>query len=142
MVCEARSTLILRVFRQREKFVVDLLRHDDRQERILEGVALEDIRERSADYRPEAELRQRPRGVLARTAAAEIVARQQNFRVLSARRVEDEIGLRIALRVIAPVAEELLVEAFFRGGLQEARRNDLVGIDVVVRHRNETGFKG
>ena len=62
--------------------------------------------------------------------------------VLAARRIQDEIRFRISLRVIAPVAEELLVEAFFRSRLEEARGDDLVRIDVVVRHRHQTRFKG
>jgi hypothetical protein len=60
--------------------------------------------------------------VLAGAAAAEVVAGQQDYAPLAARLVENEIGLGIACSSIAPVAEELLVEALLRGGLQEPRR--------------------
>ena len=65
-----------------EQFRVHVRRHDDRQQRILQRVLLEDVGEAGADHRAEAALRQRPRSVLARTAAAEIVARQQHLRAL------------------------------------------------------------
>ena len=67
---------------RREQLRADVRRNHDRQQRILQRILLEDIRERSADHGAEAELGQRPRRVLARTAAAEIVARQQNLRAL------------------------------------------------------------
>ena len=60
---------------------------------------------------------------------------------LGARLVQDEIGLGIALGVVAPVVEELLVEAFLRGGLQKPRRDDLVGVDVVDRAAEPGGFR-
>ena len=46
------------------------------------------------------------------------------------RLVQDEVRIRIPLRVVAPVVEELLVEPQLRRRLQKPRRNDLVGIDV------------
>jgi hypothetical protein len=70
---------------------VNLLRNNDRQRGILQRVALEDIRERRADYSAEAEFSQCPRRVLARTAAAEVIAGQQKLRVLSAGIEEEEI---------------------------------------------------
>src|SRR5438067_288883 len=79
--------------------------------------------------------------MLARTAAAEIVARQKDLSALAARRIQDEIRLRIALRVIAPVAEELLIEALHRRGLEKARRDDLIGVDIIDRQRNEARFE-
>jgi hypothetical protein len=79
--------------------------------------------------------------MLARAAAAEVVAGQQNLRALGARLVQDEAGLRISGFVIAPVAEELLVEAFLGSGFEEARGDDLVGVDVVGRQRNDAAFE-
>ena len=71
MVWEAEIDFNPRVFRQREQLVVNLLRHNgDRQQRILQRVALKNVREGTADHRAEAELRQRPQRMLARTAAA------------------------------------------------------------------------
>ncbi len=134
MVCDARSTLIFGVFREREELRVNVVRHHDRQQRILQRVAFEDVGERGADHGAEAELRERPRRVLARTAAAEVIAGEQDLRRPVPRGVfRMKSGFRIALRVIAPVAEELLVEAFLRRGLQKAGGDDLVRVDVVVR---------
>src|ERR1700693_4245130 len=79
--------------------------------------------------------------MLARTAATEIVTRQQNLSVLPTGRIQDEIRLRITLGIITPVAEKLLVETFFRSRLQKSGRYDLVRINVVVRHRHESRFE-
>ena len=59
----------------------------------------------------------------------------------AARRVQDEIRLRISRRVVTPVAEELLVEPFFRCGLEKARRDNLVSIDVIGRYRHQSRFE-
>ena len=105
---------------QREKRGVRFRRHHDRQQGVLQRVLLEDVRERGADDGAESELRQGPGRVLTGTATAEIVACQQNLRALPARLVEDEIGLGVALRVVAPVVEKLLVEPLLGDGFQEA----------------------
>ena len=78
-------------------------------------------------------LRQRPGRMLARTAAAEVVARQQNLARLRLGLVQDEIRLRLALGIVAPVAEKLIAQPVLRNGLQKSRRDDLIGIDVVDR---------
>ena len=130
-VRDARSTATVGAFRQSEQFRVHIGRHRDRKQGILERVIFENIRKRSADYSPETELRQCPRSVFARTAAAEVIAGQQNFRAFRPRRIQDEVRLRIALGVISPVIEELLIQPFLRGRFQEPRRNDLIGIDIV-----------
>src|ERR1019366_2698971 len=93
------------ICRQREQFVMDILRHHDRQQRVLKGITLENVCERGADYRPEAELRQGPRRVLAGTVAAEVISGQQDFGILATRRVQDKIRLRVTLRIVTPVAE-------------------------------------
>ena len=51
-----------------------------------------------ADHGAEAPLRERPRRVLARAAAAEVIAGQQDLHALRFRLVEYEIRIRIALR--------------------------------------------
>src|SRR6266700_124238 len=68
-------------------------------------------------------------------------AGQQDLGAFHARLVEDEIGLGIALLVIAPVAEELLVQAFLRRGFQKPRRNDLIGVDIVIGQRNQAALE-
>ena len=68
-----------------EQLGMDIRRHHDGQQRVLQRVLLEDVGERSADHGAETELRERPRRVLARTAAAEIVAGQQHLRALRLR---------------------------------------------------------
>jgi hypothetical protein len=115
-------------------------RHDDGQQRILQRILLENVGEAGADHGAEAELRERPRGVLAGAAAAEVIAGQQNLRAFAARRVEDEVGF-LPIGIVAPVVEELLVEPFLRDGLQKARGDDLIGIDVVDQERNEARFE-
>src|SRR5450759_1503682 len=47
----------------------------------------------------------------------------------------------MARRIVAPIVEKLLVETLLGGGLQEARRDDLVGIDVVQRKFDEAAFE-
>src|SRR5262245_41666309 len=79
--------------------------------------------------------------MLARAAAAEVIAREQDLRVLSARLVEDEIRIGVALGVVPPVVEELLVETDLGRRLQEARGDDLVGIDVIDRQRHHAAFE-
>src|ERR1700722_10860022 len=116
-------------------------RNHNREQRILEGVLAENIREGSAQHRAESELREPPRSVFPRAAAAEVIARQQDLRPLYAGLVEDEIGLRIALRVIAPIVKQVLIEVQFRRSLQETRGNNLIGIDIVDRERNYAAFE-
>src|ERR1019366_3131929 len=69
--------------------------------------------------------------------AAEVIARQQDLRAFDAGLVEDEVGLRITLRIVAPVVEKLLVEPLFGNGFQEARRDDLVRVHIVHGQRHE-----
>src|ERR1700679_2729251 len=125
----------------REERRMYIRRNHNRQQRILERVLAKNIREGSAQHGAESELSQRPRGVLARAAAAEVIARQQDLRALYAGLVKDEIGLRIALSIVTPIVEQLLVEAQFRSSLQEARGNDLIGIDIVDRERNHAALE-
>ena len=81
-------------------------------------------------------------GACSREAATpEIIAGQQDRRALRARLVQDEIRLRAALGVVAPVVEELVAEPRFGDRLEEPRRNDLVGVDVIDRQRYEAAFE-
>ena len=64
-----------------------------RQQAVLQGVVLEDVGEGGADHRPEAEAGERPGGVLAGGAAAEVVAGQQHLGALRARWLSTNSGL-------------------------------------------------
>ncbi len=50
-------------------------------------------------------------------------------------------GFGVAVGVVAPVAEKLIAQAVLRNGLQESRRDDLVGIDVVDARAGPCGFR-
>ena len=60
---------------------------------------------------------------------------------LASGRVQDEVRLGPALGVVAPVVEELVAQALLGDRLQEARRDDLVGVDVVDRQRQPAGCR-
>ena len=78
---------------------IDLrLRQHDRQQAVLEAVVVEDVGVRRRDHRAEAVVGERPRRVLARAAAAEVAAREQDRRALVARLVQHEVGIERPLR--------------------------------------------
>ena len=82
-------------------------------------------------------MRQRPRSVLARAAGAEVVADEQDLRPAS-RLVEDERRvLARPVRLEAPVAEQGVGQALLVGHLEVARGDDLVGVDVLGRQRDD-----
>ena len=54
-------------------------RHGDRQDAVLEAVVVEDVGERGRDHAADAEIEQRPGRMLARRAAAEIVAGDEDL---------------------------------------------------------------
>src|SRR4030095_16698582 len=96
-------------------------------------VVAEDVGDLGADDGAEAVVQQRPRRMLARGAAAKIAAGHQNGAACSLWSIEREVGLRRAVRVVAPVCESLSAQAFFRGRSQKARGDDLVRVDIRVR---------
>src|SRR6202042_1528806 len=55
----------------------------------------------------------------------------QDLCTLPAGLIENEIRVGIAVRIIAPVVEELFVQTLLRRGFQKSRRNNLIGIDVI-----------
>ena len=73
--------------------------------------------------------------MFAGAAAAEIIAGQENLQALRLGQVQDEI------RVLAPVVKQLLVEPELGGRLQEARGDDLVGVDIVDRQLHRAAFE-
>src|SRR5262249_36017485 len=126
------------------------LRHDrrvningdyDRQQSILERVLFEDVGERRAHHRSEPELQQSPRRMLARAAAAEVVAGHQHLSVFGFGPVQREIRLRLPGRVVPPIVEELGAQAVFRNSLQKPRRDYLVCVDVIDRQHHGPGLE-
>src|SRR5690606_8033183 len=89
---------------------------------------------------------QRPRSVLARAAAAEVVAREQDLRAVVARLVEHEVGVERTLAVVragladvevAPLVEGVGAEPATLDRLQELLRDDRVGVDVGAVERRD-----
>src|SRR3546814_11421344 len=76
---------------------------DDRQQAVLERVAAEDVRDLAADDGTQAEVAQRPGRVLARRAATEVVAGDQDRGAGVLGPVERKIRVRPAVGEIAPV---------------------------------------
>ena len=78
--------------------LLQVLRRDlDRQHAVLEAVVVEDVAERGRDHAADAEIHQRPGRVLARGAAAEIVAGDQDLGLAIGRLVEHEVGVLAAV---------------------------------------------
>src|ERR1019366_6059061 len=78
-----------------------------------------------------------PGRVLARRAAAEILARHEDLGPLRVGAVQREVGIDRSFGQAAPVGEDAVAEALLVRHLQEARRDDLVGVDVVGREHDE-----
>src|SRR5208283_2521747 len=66
---------------------------------------------------------------------------QQNLAGLRLRLVQDEIRLRLSFAIVTPVPEKLIAQPGLRNGLQEARRDDLIGVDVVARDGDHPALK-
>src|SRR5262245_17861104 len=92
----------------------------DREQSILQAVLAEDIGEACRDHRLETEIFQRPDRVFARATAAEVIAGNKN------------LGAFINLKFRA-VLEQMLADPDFVCDLQKASRNDLVGVDILLR---------
>ena len=97
------------------------------QQARLRAVALEDVAEARRDHRAEPEVHQRPDGVLARGAGAEVRARDEHAAAREGLDVEHE-G-----RVRAPGGEQAVLEAGARDPLEVDGGDDLVGVDVATR---------
>jgi glycosyltransferase involved in cell wall biosynthesis len=116
------------------------LRQGDRQDAVLEAVVVEDVGEGRRDDAPDAEIEQRPRGVLARGAAAEILSHDQDLRLRVGRLVQHEIGARLARLVIAELGEEPVAQPGALDGLEVLLGDDHVGVDI--DHRQVRGNGG
>ena len=84
----------------------------DRQHAVLEAVVVEDVGEARRDDGPEAVILDRPDGVLAAGAAAEVPAGQQDRRALGFGLVELELrDWAFCRRRVAPVEEQELARS-------------------------------
>ena len=119
---------------------MDLGRDGDGQEAVLERVAAEDVGEARPDHGAEALVHEGPHRVLARRSAAEVASGDEHGRARGLRAIERELRTRRSVGVVAAIGEEALAEAAARGALQEARGDDLVGVDVV--HGKDDGAAG
>src|SRR4051812_5180597 len=96
-----------------------VLGHHHGQQADLRAVVEEDVGEAGCHDGPEAVVLQRPRGVLARRAAAEVRPGH-----------EDRVGRQVPVGVLGPVEEQELAEARALDPLEELLGDDLVGVDV------------
>ena len=121
-----------------------LLRDHDRQDAVLEAVVVEDVGEAGGDDAANAEVEQRPRRVLARRAAAEIVAGHDDLRVAVGRLVQHEVGvLGHPVVLVAHLREQARAEAGALDGLQVLLRDDHVGVDIDdLERRGDAGERG
>ena len=114
----------------------------DRQHAVLETVVVENVAERGGDDAADAEIHQRPGRVLARRAAAEIVAGDQNLRLAIGRLVEDEVRVLAAVVVVARFGEQALAEAGALDGLQVLLGDHHVGVDIDDAQGRRDAFEG
>src|SRR3546814_11797156 len=89
-----------------------------------------DVRDLAADDGTQAEVAQRPGRVLARRAATEVVAGDQDRGAGVLGPVERKIRVRPAVGEIAPVVERNTATAFALRGREKAARVGLVGVGV------------
>ena len=129
-----RHTRARRVRRHqlRQDFRLDL----DRQQAVAQRVAAEDVGEGAAHDGAEPRARKSPHRVLARGAASEVVAGHEHLRALRLWLVEHEVGIRRSVGEVAPVVECVRAEALTIGRREKARRDDLVGVDVLARQHD------
>jgi hypothetical protein len=104
---------------------------DDRNKSILERIVTKDICKRCGDDRPETIRCQRPGSVFAARAAAEVVAGQKDLRTFRFRFIQDKIRFWRAIRVLTPICKEMIANAIFIRGFEEARRNNLICINII-----------
>src|SRR5690606_22978727 len=95
-----RQPVAGRRFGLAEQPVDRVLPEHDQEQPVLEAVVVEDVGEARPDDGADAVVEQRPGSVLARAAAAEIVAYQQDLRAPVARLIEHEVRVRPALAVV------------------------------------------
>lgn len=107
----------------------------DGQHAVLEGVVEEDVGEGRGDDGLDAEVVERPRGVLARGAAAKVGACADDDLGGAVRlAVEDKVGVLAAVRVVTHLVEEGGAETSALDGLEELLGDDGVRVDVGLLH--------
>ena len=89
---------------------------------FLKQLPWKDVGEIRRDDAAYAEIQQRPRRVLARTAAAEILMRDQDFRLAVGRLVQHEIRPLVARRVKPQRVEQMHAQPGPLDGLEKPRR--------------------
>ena len=75
--------------------------------------------------------------MFAARTAAEIFATNQDFAGIRWH-VQDKISFGRIVVVITPIAEEVIAKSFAFSGFQEAGRDNLVSINVLIWHGNGT----
>ncbi|KFY08985.1 hypothetical protein V492_05728 [Pseudogymnoascus sp. VKM F-4246] len=114
---------------------VGLVGDGDGEHAVLEGVVEEDISKGGRDNGLDAEIEERPGGVLARGSAPKVLARHdEDLGVAVGRAVEHEVGVLDAGGEVAPGVEERAAEAGALDGLEELFGDDGVGVDVCELH--------
>ena len=106
-----------------------VLRHLGRQQAALAGVAPEDVGESRRDDHGEPVVLQRPDGVLARRARAEVGTGDARSRPCTP-------AGSARTRVLAPGGEQAVLEPVTRDPLEVLGRDDLVGVDVAAAQRD------
>ena len=109
----------------------------DRQHAVLEAVVVKNIGEAGGDDHAETVIAQRPRGMLAAGAAAEIPPRQQNAGPAIFRPVQFELGIVGAIVVESPIEKQKLPKAGALDPLEKLLGDDLIGIDIRPIHRSD-----
>src|SRR5690348_11481687 len=74
--------------------------------------------------------------MFARRAAAEVVAADEHGGAATFGLVQHEVLALAAVLLVTPIGEQVTAEAFLRSGRQKSRRDDLIGVDVVVRQND------
>src|SRR3569623_551820 len=95
-----RELVTRRSKRFREQLIQRRRLQHDGQDAVIETVVEKDIGVAGRDDDAETIIEQRPRRVLARGTAAEVVAREQDLRALITRLIQHEIGVHAPLAVI------------------------------------------
>ena len=129
-VAASRSTVTLGAGIGRSATQRGFVDHD-RHQPVLQRVGAEDVGELAADHGADAEVQSAPRArARARSRSRSCGRATSTLRPAASGRLSTKSGFGRAIGQVAPVGEQLLAQAFARGGAQEARRDDLVGVDV------------
>jgi hypothetical protein len=130
--CDVDRQLVLRIgFDGRQERLGIARRNGHTRHAERDRVAKEDFRERFADHRPNTPALKGLRRVLARRATSEVAIDDQDAGA-GVTRVRKRMHLAPFGQLLAIVLESVGLEPFEAHTLQEARRNDPIGIDVVA----------